>query len=120
MNKQLKRPLLIWLAITMVLSSMLVGGCNSEDDSKIVCGVCGKYVRQDNPEVYLLINSDTTFVHKSPEPWGVTCMLTGNWELEGDTLLLVWPDCNYRVELQVEGNTIIYMADDESFEYKKQ
>jgi hypothetical protein len=103
-----------------VLSAILVGGCNLGDEDETECGICGKYVRQNNPEIYLLINSDSTFTHKSPEPWGVTCVLTGNWELKGDTLLLIWPGCSYRVELYIQGNTIIYNDETGSFVYTKQ
>ena len=106
--------------IAMLISTVLVGGCNSVDEYETVCEIYGKYVRQDNPEIYLIINSDGTFSHLSPELWGVTCMLRGNWVFEGDTLLLVWPSCNYRVELYIQGNTIIYTADDGSFVYTKQ
>jgi hypothetical protein len=120
MNKPLTRPLPIWFVITIVLSAILVGGCNSVDEYETECGVCGKYVRQDNSEVYLLINDDSTFRHNSPEPWGVTCVLIGNWELEGDTLLLIWPSCNYRVEFYIQGETVIYEVNNESFVYTKQ
>ena len=119
-NKSLIRSSLIGIVTTLVLSAILVGGCNSVDEYETVCEICGKYVRQNNPEIYLLINSDSTFKHKSPEPWGVTCVLTGNWEFEGDTLLLIWPSCSYRVELYVQGNTIIYEVENESFAYTKQ
>ena len=110
----------IGLIITIVLSAVLVGGCSTVDEHEIVCGICGKYVRPDNQEVYLLINSDGTFKHKSPEPWGVACVLTDNWELEGDTVLLIWPGCSNRVELSLQGDTIIYEADTGSFVYTKQ
>jgi hypothetical protein len=120
MKKSLRRLLLIGFVITIVVSAVLAGGCNSVDEYETECGICGKYARQENPEIYLIINNDGTFIHKSPEPWGVTCMLTGNWVFEGDTLLLVWPSCNYRVELYIQGNTIIYNADDGSFAYTKQ
>ena len=119
-NKSLKRSLLLGIVITIMVGAVLISGCNSVDEYGTECEICGKYVRQNNPGIYLLINSDSTFTHKSPEPWGATCMLTGNWELKGDTLLLIWPGCSYRVELYVQGNTIIYEIDNESFVYTKQ
>ena len=118
-NKSLIRSLLIGIVTTLVLSPILVGGCNSVDEYETECGICGKYVRQNNPEIYLLINGDSTFKHKSPEPWGVTCVLTGNWELEGDTLLLIWTGCDYTVELYLQGTTIIYNDETGSFVYMK-
>ena len=119
MKKSLRRLVLVGLVAAMVVNAVVAGGCNSVDEDETECGICGKYVRQENPEIYLIINSDATFIHKSPEPWGVTCMLTGNWIVEGNTVLLLWPSCGYRVELSLQGNTIIYEADDGSFVYTR-
>lgn len=106
--------------IAMLLSAVFASGCKVVDEYETECGICGRYARQENPSIYLIINSDGTFIHKSPEPWGVTCMLTGNWIFESNTVLLLWPGCDYRVELSLQGNTIIYEADDGSFVYTKQ
>ena len=118
-SKSLINSFLTGTVITLVLSTILVGGCNLGDEAETACGICGKYERKENPEIFLLINSDGTFNHKSPEPWSVTCVLTGNWEKEGDTLLLIWPGCDYTVELYLQGTTIIYNDETGSFVYTK-
>lgn len=93
----MKRALPILMLIVIFLSTLAVG-CGGK------AAICGKYVNEDDPREYLIIKDDGTFILKEFE-FGEPMTLTGDWHLEGDTLILSW--MGFGVEGEVRGNKII-------------
>ena len=84
--------LAVGLALALLFSLVGFTGCGTSTSS-----VAGLYVNQDDPHVFLQLNSDGTFA----APFG----MHGSWQVDGDELTLITPlglDT-----ARIEGNKII-------------
>ena len=114
MDKGRKRSFPEWFLLFIAVGIMLTSCCSLNIIDKNGCEICGRYIPEGRPTDFLDINEDGTFKHQSTEDWGALCVQFGDWELSGEVLVLIWPDCGYMVELSVQGNTVTYFADDKS------
>jgi hypothetical protein len=94
---------LIVLGIVLILLSSIAVSCGGK------LGICGKYVNEENPEEYLVLEKDGTFILRQYE-FGLLRGKTletykGEWDLVDDTLILSW--MGFAVECEVRGNKII-------------
>ena len=71
------RLVLFGIALLLIASLGLIG-CETSRSS-----VAGLYVKQDEPNVYLQLNSDGTFAM----PFG----MEGNWQIDDNELTLIGP-----------------------------
>ena len=89
----MKRALPILIAIIILLSTLVVG-CGGK------AAICGKYVYEDDPEEYLILQKDGAFYLKTDDE-----IIRGEWELIDSTLLLSWQGITS--EGEIRGNKII-------------
>lgn len=81
------------MAIVIFFSTLVVG-CGGES------AICGKYVYEDDPEEYLILQKDGAFYLKTDDE-----IIKGEWEVTDSTLILSWRDITS--EGEIRGNTII-------------
>jgi hypothetical protein len=97
------------LAIVLVILSLLLSGtiivgsaCGSG-----TCSACGKYICEGNPQWYLQLNADGTFINVSDS------FFKGTWKIDGSTITLKpqGPEWLYGGTTSVgtvQGNTLIH------------
>jgi len=88
-----KRALPILIAIAILFSTLVVG-CGGKS------AICGKYVYEDDPEEYLILQKDGTFYLKTDDE-----IIKGEWGVSDSTLILSWRGITS--EGEIRGNTII-------------
>ena len=90
----MKRALPILIAIVILFSTLVVG-CGGGESA-----ICGKYVYEDDPEEYLILQKDGAFYLKTDDE-----IIKGEWEVTDSTLILSWRGITS--EGEIRGNKII-------------
>lgn len=89
----MKRALPI-LMVMIILFSTLAVGCGGK------AAIAGKYVYEDDPEEYLILQKDGAFYLKTDDE-----IIKGEWEVTDSTLILSWRGITS--EGEIRGNKII-------------